>query len=64
MMTGSKANVLKAIGQTPIIKLNSIPQKLGLASELYVKLEFMNPAAPPRAGLAVICLIRPSLQVI
>ena len=42
MMKGARANVLEAIGGTPIIKLNSIPQKEGVESEFYIKLEYMK----------------------
>ncbi|MBP9680958.1 MAG: pyridoxal-phosphate dependent enzyme [Bacteriovorax sp.] len=41
MMTGAKKNVLDAIGNTPIVKLNKVAS--GVESEIYVKLEFMNP---------------------
>jgi cystathionine beta-synthase len=41
MLTGAKENVLEAIGNTPIIKLNKVAT--GVDSEIYVKLEFMNP---------------------
>lgn len=41
MMKGSKKNILDAIGNTPIIKLNKVAADV--ASEIYVKLEFMNP---------------------
>lgn len=41
MMTGAKKNVLDAIGWTPIVKLNKVVT--GVASEIYVKLEYMNP---------------------
>ncbi|MGB0453400.1 MAG: pyridoxal-phosphate dependent enzyme [Bacteriovoracaceae bacterium] len=41
MMKGSKANVLEAIGGTPIVKLNKIANHV--ESEIYVKLEYMNP---------------------
>lgn len=40
-MTGAKKNVLDAIGNTPIVKLNKVAS--GVESEIYVKLEFMNP---------------------
>ena len=40
-MTGAKKNILGAIGNTPIVKLNKVTT--GVASEIYVKLEFMNP---------------------
>ena len=41
MMKGSKKNVLDAIGNTPIVKLNKVAN--GVKSEIYVKLEYMNP---------------------
>ena len=41
MMKGAKANVLEAIGGCPIVKLNHITKDID--SEIYVKLEFMNP---------------------
>ena len=41
MMTGAKKNILDAIGGTPIIKLNKVATEV--KSEIYVKLEFMNP---------------------
>jgi cystathionine beta-synthase len=41
MMTGAKKNVLDAIGWTPIVKLNKVVT--GVTSEIYVKLEYMNP---------------------
>ncbi len=41
LMTGARANVVDAIGGTPIIKLNHITKDLD--SEIYIKLEYMNP---------------------
>lgn len=41
MMKGAKKNILDAIGNTPIVKLNKVTA--GVESEIYVKLEFMNP---------------------
>lgn len=41
MMKGAKANVLEAIGNTPIVKLSQ--ELTGVDSEIYVKLEYMNP---------------------
>lgn len=41
MMNGTKSNVLEAIGNTPIIKLNHVTKDV--SSEIYVKLEYMNP---------------------
>ena len=41
MMTGAKKNILDAIGWTPIVKLNKVTT--GVDSEIYVKLEYLNP---------------------
>lgn len=41
MMKGARENVLKAIGNTPIVKLNFVTKEV--ESEIYVKLEYMNP---------------------
>ena len=41
LMKGAKANVVDAIGNTPIVKLNNITK--GIESEIYVKLEYLNP---------------------
>ncbi|CAD6188897.1 unnamed protein product [Caenorhabditis auriculariae] len=35
-------DVLEAIGNTPLVKLNHIPGKYGVKANIYVKLEFMN----------------------
>ncbi len=40
-MNQTKKNVLEAIGNTPIVKLNKVTE--GIASPIYAKLEFMNP---------------------
>ncbi|KAG5683862.1 hypothetical protein PVAND_013124 [Polypedilum vanderplanki] len=36
-------NVLEAIGMTPLVKLNHIPQSLGIKCQMYAKCEFLNP---------------------
>lgn len=41
MMTGAKKDIIDAIGWTPIVKLNKVTA--GVESEIYVKLEYMNP---------------------
>lgn len=41
MMKGAKENVLEAIGDTPIVKLNKTVTDCD--SEIYVKLEYLNP---------------------
>ncbi len=47
-------NVLEAIGQTPLVKLNNITNEI--KSIIYVKLEFLNPggSVKDRIGLAMI----------
>lgn len=42
MLKGARANILEAIGHTPLVKLNRLGH--GLAAEIYVKCEYMNPA--------------------
>jgi cystathionine beta-synthase len=41
MMRGAQSDVTKAVGNTPIVKLNRVTE--GLESEIYVKLEYLNP---------------------
>ena len=41
LMKGAKSNVVDAIGDTPIVKLNNITRNV--ESEIYVKLEYLNP---------------------
>jgi cystathionine beta-synthase len=41
MIKGAVPNVLEAIGNTPIVKLNN--KITGVESEIYVKLEYLNP---------------------
>jgi cystathionine beta-synthase len=41
LMKGARANILDAIGNTPIVKLNKVCGELPV--DLYVKCEFMNP---------------------
>ncbi|XP_059617676.1 cystathionine beta-synthase [Phlebotomus argentipes] len=36
-------NILHAIGLTPVVKLNKIPQSLGIKCDMYAKCEFLNP---------------------
>lgn len=42
MLKGARANILEAIGHTPLVRLNRLGH--GLAAEIYVKCEYMNPA--------------------
>ncbi|KAG5683863.1 hypothetical protein PVAND_013125 [Polypedilum vanderplanki] len=36
-------HILDAIGMTPMVKLNKIPQSLGIKCQMYAKCEFLNP---------------------
>ena len=42
LMKGAKPDVVAAIGNTPIVRLNHVTE--GLSSEIYVKMELLNPA--------------------
>ena len=35
-------NILEAIGDTPLVRLNKVPQSEGLQCEMYVKCEYFN----------------------
>jgi len=35
-------NILEAIGRTPLVKLNKIPQSFGIECDVYAKAEFLN----------------------
>lgn len=54
LMTGARPNVLEAIGDTPIVKLNSITKDI--KSEIYVKLEYMNPGGSIKDRIGVYML--------
>ncbi|KZC13973.1 Cystathionine beta-synthase [Dufourea novaeangliae] len=45
-------DVLTAIGQTPLIKLNNIPKSYGIKCEMYVKCEFFNPGGSVKDRIA------------
>ena len=50
-MHGSVGTVLDAVGNTPIVKLNRVTQ--GLAADIFVKLEFLNPAGSMKDRIAI-----------
>jgi cystathionine beta-synthase len=50
MMHGALENITQAIGNTPIIKLNRVTH--GLAAEIYVKCEYLNPGGSHKDRLA------------
>ena len=57
-MKGAKLNILDAIGNTPIVKLNKVAS--GVQSEIYVKLDYLNPGGLSKIGLVLISLSKPS----
>jgi cystathionine beta-synthase len=50
MMHGALENILQAVGNTPIVRLNRVTQ--GLANEIYVKCEYLNPGGSHKDRLA------------
>lgn len=50
MMRGAKANILEAVGHTPIVKLNKVTE--GLAADIYVKCEYLNPGGSHKDRVA------------
>ncbi len=51
MMRGALSDVTKAIGNTPIVKLNRVTE--GVESDIYVKLEYLNPAGSHKDRVAL-----------
>lgn len=50
-MKGAKANVIEAIGNTPIVQLSD--KFTGVDSEIYVKLEYLNPGGSTKDRIGV-----------
>ena len=50
-MTGAKANILDAIGNTPIVKLQKVAKHV--AAEIFVKCEYLNPAGSMKDRVAL-----------
>src|SRR5438067_3824508 len=50
-MKGAKANIVEAIGHTPIVKLNKVAAHV--KSDIYVKLEYMNPGGSMKDRVAM-----------
>jgi cystathionine beta-synthase len=51
MMKGAKANVVEAIGGTPIVRLNKVAAHV--KSDIYVKLEYLNPGGSMKDRVAL-----------
>lgn len=41
-----KEDILELIGNTPLVKLNKIPQSLGIKAKVYDKVELFNAGGP------------------
>lgn len=50
MMHGAIEDITKAVGNTPIVRLNKVTQ--GIAAEVYVKCEYLNPGGSHKDRLA------------
>lgn len=46
-------SILEAVGGTPLVKLNKIPQSLGLKCNVYAKCEFLNPGGSVKDRIGV-----------
>jgi cystathionine beta-synthase len=51
MMKGTRANIVEAIGQTPIVKLGKVASHV--KSEIYVKCEYLNPGGSMKDRVAL-----------
>src|SRR3954467_5978469 len=51
MMRGALQDITKAVGHTPIVKLNRVTE--GLESEIYVKCEYLNPGGSHKDRVAI-----------
>jgi cystathionine beta-synthase len=51
MMRGALSDITKAVGHTPIVRLNKVTE--GLESEIYVKCEYLNPGGSHKDRVAI-----------
>src|SRR3954468_12150245 len=51
MMRGALSDITKAVGHTPIVKLNRVTE--GIESEIYVKCEYLNPGGSHKDRVAL-----------
>jgi cystathionine beta-synthase len=51
MMKGARANIVEAIGNTPIVKLNKVAAHV--KSDIFVKLEYLNPGGSMKDRVAL-----------
>ena len=52
MMQGALEDITKAVGNTPIVRLNRVTQGLPAGVEVYVKCEYLNPGGSHKDRLA------------
>ena len=50
---GNHASVLELIGQTPLVRLQKIPQSLGIEATIYAKCEFFNAGGSVKDRIAL-----------
>lgn len=50
---GTHATVTELIGQTPLVKLQKIPQSLGIEATVYAKCEFFNAGGSVKDRIAL-----------
>ena len=50
---GTHLSSLELIGQTPLIRLNKIPQSLGIEATVYAKCEFFNAGGSVKDRIAL-----------
>src|SRR6187431_1242961 len=51
MMRGALSDITKAVGHTPIVRLNRVTE--GVESDIYVKLEYLNPGGSHKDRVAI-----------
>lgn len=51
--TGSHESSLELIGQTPLVRLQKIPQSLGIEATVYAKCEFFNAGGSVKDRIAL-----------
>ncbi|MDI1443800.1 cystathionine beta-synthase [Polyangium sp. 6x1] len=51
MMRGALSDITKAVGRTPVVKLNKVTE--GIASDIYVKCEYLNPGGSHKDRVAI-----------
>ena len=52
MMHGALEDITKAVGNTPIVRLNKVTKDLPKGVEVYVKCEYLNPGGSHKDRLA------------